>query len=232
MIRIVNPMITSLVGRTIESLEVLVGLLQPGAARILLPLRRSIVTVDKPVGAGQPNQETDVLLVRLMLNLVAATDARWKDRFDKPLPHEPKFDAELGKRIRLYQQEGGFQITFTPPEPQQPTALVGNRIQRVGSDGNLCEPPQLTAKEPLFVDGIIDPCRADSDRGSRSKLVYTIVHLNYHLLFKLRALQTMRLAPKLMKMIDHIGDPKLAPLREELDRAEPRDPNRPPRPEP
>ena len=198
----------------------------------LLPIRRSIVTVDKPVGAGQPNQATDALLVRLMLNLVAGTDPVWRERFKTPLPHEPAFDAELGRRVRAYQEAGGFQMPVRGADPPPPVVVTAFLRRPAAAATPTAAPSVKVIREPLFVDGVIDPCQPHTDRGSRSKLAYTIVHLNYHLLIRLRgAAQSMRLAPALLKAIDLIQDPKLAPLRTELEQGERTDPDKP-RPDP
>jgi len=231
MVRIVHPIITSAVGRALE----LFTLGKPTVPMPqLLPIRRSILTVDKPVGEGQPNQETDVLLVRLMLNLIAATDAVWRDRFKTPMPHDRKFDAELGRRVRAYQQAGGFQMPVRGAD-DPPTPVVVTSFLRAGSAAGagaaLADAPAATVKEALFADGVIDPCKPHTDRGSRSKLVYTVVHFNYHLLLRLRV-QSLRLTPKLIRTIDDVvKDPKLAPLRSELEIAERSDPDKP-RPDP
>jgi hypothetical protein len=231
MIRIVHPPISSIVGRFIE-FTVELALRLPPEPNLPLPVvRRSMITVDKAVGDGKPNQKTDVLLVRLMLNLVAGSDETFRDLFKSPLPHVPTFDEALGSRIRVYQKAGGFSKTrtlFPPPNPQVVLSFLGKPAGSVSATA----PEKLTASEPLFVDGVIDPCPPDRDRGSRSGMVYTIVHLNYHLLVTLRALGTFRLAPKLIKFIDAIKDANLKPLRDELDRAENSDPDRPPIPKP
>jgi hypothetical protein len=231
MIRIVRPIITSAVGRAVE----LFSLLPPGPTPQLLPIRRSIVTVDKPVGAGQPNQKTDVLLVRLMLNLVAGTDPVWRERFKTPLPHEPAFDGELGRRVRAYQEAGGFQPLSPRVDPVPPVVVTAflRRPAAAAVAGVVPVASFQPVKEPLFVDGVIDPCKPHTDRGSRSKLAYAIVHLNYHLLVRLKATQSMRLTPALLEAIDLIRDPKLAPLRAELERAGRDDPDKPrPNPKP
>jgi hypothetical protein len=204
------------------------ALLPDGPRRDLLPVRRSIITVDRPVGAGKPNQETNVLLVRFLLNLVTALDGKWRERFKTPLPHDKKFDAELGRRVRAYQEAGGFQMPGSgggdnPPTPVIVTAFL--KGDDVGAGPAVADAPSVI-KEDLFVDGVIDPCRSDSDRGSRSKLVYAIDHLNYHLLVRLKATQTMRLAPSLLAQIDLLKDPNLAPLRAELEIVERNDPDK------
>jgi hypothetical protein len=91
-------------------------------------------------------------------------------------------------------------------------------------------------QDPLFVDGVLDPCHDDRDRGTLSQLVYTVVHLNYHLLFLFAELTTMRLGPVLLRELDRIKDQDLGPLRGEVEQAERTDPDRviprPPRPAP
>ena len=236
MIRIVDPIITSLVGRMTEMAPLLSNRfkLEPQG---LPPVRRSIVTVDRPVGPDQPNQATDVLLVRLMLNLVAASDRSqggvWQKRFPTRIEHKPEFDKELGRRIRVYQEAGGHQLTLNPNEPVPGDLVVASFVRQGGSTPvPLPGPKPVKAQEALFADSIIDPCRQESDRGARSKRVYTIVHLNYQLLLFMQAMKTGRLAPRMVKMIDLIDDAKLTPLRTELVEAERRDPNRPPIPQP
>jgi hypothetical protein len=82
----------------------------------------------------------------------------------------------------------------------------------------------------LFVDGIVDPCKDQIDRGSRSNLVFTIIHLNYHVL-KAMGDADARIAPVLIKQIDNLRDKKLDQLRDELDEVDRKDPARPnPRP--
>lgn len=258
MIKIVHPPITSRVGIGLEfRTEILLGRLPIPA---ILPRRGNIVTVEKAVGAGQPNQKTDVLLVRFMLNILAARDEEWKGRFDnKPLPHVPTFDEELGRRIRMYQQAGGFKFTLgslnSTPGVEVLTLAGPAGRQGVGDLPPLPPPnpgplpplpppnppkpapiPELEAmkirfEEPLFVDSIIDACPNHRDRGTRSNLIYTIVHLNYHLLLLFKALNEMRLAPKLLKTLSQLKDPALADLAKEMEVVERTDPDRPiPRP--
>jgi hypothetical protein len=229
-IRIVHPIITSAVGRAVE----LFSLLPDRPRRDLLPIGRSIITVDGPVGSGKPNKGTDVLLVRFMLNLITALDSKWRGRFKTPMPHDKTFDAELGRRVRAYQEAGGFQMPVreggNTPTPVVVTAFL--KGDDVGAGPAAADAPPVVT-EDLFVDGVVDPCQPQSDRGSRSKLVYTIVHLNYHLLVHLRAIQTMRLAPALLAKIDLLKDPNLAPLRAELEVVERNDPDKPnPNPKP
>jgi hypothetical protein len=76
------------------------------------------------------------------------------------------------------------------------------------------------------VDGIIDPCGRDNDRGTRTHLVYTIVHLNYHLMLLEKAVNDMRLAPSLLKEMRNLKEAALDPLEKELTVAERNDPDR------
>ena len=237
MIRIVDPIITSVVGRMTE-VAVFLSLNLPPEPAGFPAVRRSIVTVDKPVGPDQPNQATDVLLVRFMLNLVAGSDRSqggvWQKRFPTVMPHDPKFDKELGRRIRVYQEAGGHRLNLKLSEPAPSDLTIASFVKQgePTTPFPAIKPPEVKAQEALFTDSIIDPCRQESDRGARSKRVYSIVHLNYQLLLSLRAMQSGRLAPKLVRFIDLIDDPKLAPLRTELVEVERRDPNRPPIPSP
>lgn len=231
MIRIVRPTITSKVGLSIELSHLIAFRVIPMPT--LMPPSRSFVNVDKPIGFGKANQKTDVLLIRFMLNLIAAKNEEFRTRFgQKPLPHEPLFDKELERRIRIYQQAGGLEFKFQLKD--DPLVLAKNRDngQDLPDLPPLPKPPSnlLVIREPLFVDGIIDPCRPEIDRGSRSNLVYTMVHLNYHVLKAFGDLDA-RIAPVLIKQIDTLMDRKLDQLREELDKADRLDPSRPnPRP--
>src|SRR5262249_45832720 len=119
MIQIVHPILTSKVGIGLTFLfETLRGRFPMPE---LLAHRGNIVTVGKAVGPDRPNQATDVLLVRFLLNLLMAHSTEWRARFGgRRLPHAPTFDVELGRRVRLYQQAGGFKLPLPEPGSRPP----------------------------------------------------------------------------------------------------------------